>query len=171
MVWQHRVLIGLGVALLAAPALAQAPNSQPTPSYSSALGTCVTVAQATPPAQRSTATPVPTGSRISVPHRLAEALAATYSSQPVLQAERAKLRATDENVARALAGWRPTVIMAGSAGYGDGMSRQFTKSGNGGFPIARTDRGMPLYDETAYYNAVKDKWAGLGDYATDQPGR
>ena len=30
---------------------------------------------------------------------------------------------------------------------------------------------VPLYDETAYYNAVKDKWAGLGDYATDQPGR
>ena len=30
---------------------------------------------------------------------------------------------------------------------------------------------VPLYDETAYYNAVKDKWFGLGDYATDQPGR
>jgi outer membrane protein len=30
---------------------------------------------------------------------------------------------------------------------------------------------VPLYDETAYYNAVKDKWAGLGDYATNQPGR
>jgi outer membrane protein len=30
---------------------------------------------------------------------------------------------------------------------------------------------VPLYDETAYYNAVKNKWFGLGDYATDQPGR
>ena len=30
---------------------------------------------------------------------------------------------------------------------------------------------VPLYDETAYYNAVKDKWVGLGDYATNQPGR
>jgi outer membrane protein len=30
---------------------------------------------------------------------------------------------------------------------------------------------VPLYDETAYYTAVKDKWWGLGDYATDQPGR
>ena len=30
---------------------------------------------------------------------------------------------------------------------------------------------VPLYDETAYYNAVKDRWFGLGDYATDQPGR
>ncbi|HEY8288486.1 MAG TPA: TolC family protein, partial [Acetobacteraceae bacterium] len=30
---------------------------------------------------------------------------------------------------------------------------------------------VPLYDETAYYQAVRDKWVGLGDYATDQPGR
>ena len=30
---------------------------------------------------------------------------------------------------------------------------------------------VPLYDETAYYNAVKDRWAGLGDYATNQPAR
>jgi outer membrane protein len=30
---------------------------------------------------------------------------------------------------------------------------------------------VPLYDETAYYNAVKNKWAGLGDAARDQPGR
>ncbi len=58
-----------------------------------------------------------------MPHTLAEALAATYANQPALQAERAKLRATDENVPQALAGWRPTVVMAGTAGYGDGMSR------------------------------------------------
>lgn len=31
--------------------------------------------------------------------------------------------------------------------------------------------GVPLYDETAYYNAVRDRWAGTGDYATEQPGR
>jgi outer membrane protein len=30
---------------------------------------------------------------------------------------------------------------------------------------------VPLYDETAYYNAVRDRWIGTGDYATDQPGR
>lgn len=30
---------------------------------------------------------------------------------------------------------------------------------------------VPLYDETAYYQAVKNKWVGLGDYATSQPGR
>jgi outer membrane protein len=30
---------------------------------------------------------------------------------------------------------------------------------------------VPLYDETAYYEAVKSRWIGLGDYATNQPGR
>jgi outer membrane protein len=30
---------------------------------------------------------------------------------------------------------------------------------------------VPLYDETAYYNAVRDRWIGTGDYATEQPGR
>ena len=67
----------------------------------------------------------PSAGVLSVPHTLAEALAATYSNQPALQAERAKLRATDENVPTALAGWRPTVVLAGTVGYGDGMSRQY----------------------------------------------
>ena len=30
---------------------------------------------------------------------------------------------------------------------------------------------VPLYDDTAYYNAVKDRWIGTGDFATSQPGR
>jgi outer membrane protein len=30
---------------------------------------------------------------------------------------------------------------------------------------------VPLYDDTAYYTAVKNRWFGLGDYATNQPGR
>jgi outer membrane protein len=64
-----------------------------------------------------------------LPHTLLEALAATYSYQPALQAERAKLRATDENVPTALAGWRPTVVLAGQAGYGDGLTREYLTTG------------------------------------------
>ncbi len=30
---------------------------------------------------------------------------------------------------------------------------------------------VPLYDETAYYNAVRDRLFGTGDYAVNQPGR
>ena len=40
---------------------------------------------------------------------LSETLSATYQSNPRLLAERAALRATDEEVASALSGWRPTV--------------------------------------------------------------
>ena len=65
----------------------------------------------------------------NLPHTLFEALAATYSNQPALQAERAKLRATDENVPTALAGWRPTVVLAGTAGYGDGLTREYLTTG------------------------------------------
>jgi outer membrane protein len=30
---------------------------------------------------------------------------------------------------------------------------------------------VPLYDDTAYYKAVRDRWIGTGDFATGQPGR
>jgi outer membrane protein len=71
---------------------------------------------------------------------LAGALAATYSTQPVLQAERAKLRATDEGVPQALAGWRPTVIVAATGGYGAGNTSQAGVS-------QKTNRG--IFEPTA----------------------
>lgn len=58
------------------------------------------------------------------PHTLPEALAAAYANNPQLQAARAQLRSVDENVPQALAGWRPTVILNGTAGYGDGYTRE-----------------------------------------------
>jgi outer membrane protein len=47
---------------------------------------------------------------------LPEALALAYANNPTLQAARAQLRAVDENVPQALAGWRPTVQVTGSVG-------------------------------------------------------
>jgi len=64
---------------------------------------------------------------------LQDALAAAYANNPQLQAARAQLRATDENVPQALAGWRPTVVVSGSLGYGEGTYRTFTPS-EFGFP-------------------------------------
>ncbi|KXV55420.1 secretion protein [Acetobacter tropicalis] len=49
------------------------------------------------------------GSPTFVPHTLQEALASAYLTNPTLQQARATLRATDEQVPTALAGWRPTV--------------------------------------------------------------
>jgi len=78
-------------------------------------------------------------------------LAATYANQPALQAERAKLRATDENVPQALAGWRPTVVLAGTAGYGDGMSRAYSNLSDG-WTKQRSDRTIATAQATVTQN-------------------
>lgn len=47
---------------------------------------------------------------------LNDALISAYETSPVLEAQRASLRATDETVAQALSGWRPRVTASGSYG-------------------------------------------------------
>lgn len=59
---------------------------------------------------------------------LAEAMAAAYNTNPTLLAARAQLRSVDENVPQALAGWRPTVVMTGAAGYSDVQARTRTNT-------------------------------------------
>ncbi len=54
----------------------------------------------------------------SVPHTLAQALGIAYESNPQLTGERAHLRATDENVPTALAGWRPTIAVTAPTNLG-----------------------------------------------------
>jgi outer membrane protein len=49
--------------------------------------------------------------------RLRDALAAAYKFNPRLDAERARLRATDEEVARAKSGYRPTITGSANVGY------------------------------------------------------
>jgi outer membrane protein len=62
----------------------------------------------------------------SVPqiNTLTEALATAYYDNAALQEQRAALRQADENVPAALAGWRPTVTLTGSAGRISGTDRQ-----------------------------------------------
>jgi TolC family type I secretion outer membrane protein len=50
---------------------------------------------------------------------LEDALVAAYLTNPDLEAQRAALRATDELVAQALGGWRPTLAIDSSATYND----------------------------------------------------
>ena len=63
-----------------------------------------------------------TGAPTFIPHTLQEAFAAAYLTNPQLQAERAALRAVDENVPTALAGWRPTVIGTATLSYDSGVT-------------------------------------------------
>ncbi|MCX7384194.1 MAG: TolC family outer membrane protein [Alphaproteobacteria bacterium] len=51
------------------------------------------------------------------PRTLADALALAYSTNPTLLAQRANVRAVDENVPAALAGWRPTITVSSNAGF------------------------------------------------------
>jgi len=166
-------LLGLAV-LLAAPALAQ-PLSGPS---AGPAGTARPVTLAPASAPKPAPISAAAAAQARVPHTLAEALAATYLTQPALQAERAKLRATDENVPQAVAGWRPTVIVAGTTGYGDGYSRAYNGSvcaSTGGaecFLNTRTDRligtaqatlTQPLYTggkTTANINRAKNQIMG-----------
>ena len=113
------------------PPMTQAPS--PT-AKTATTGTSTTTPSPVSMVRPAKAIPPPVGkpgahlreTSIGVPHTLNEALAATYSNQPLLQSERARLRATDENVPAALAGWRPTVQMTGSAGYGNGLTRSLS---------------------------------------------
>jgi outer membrane protein len=75
---------------------------------------------------------------------LQEALAQTYANNPTLATARAQLRVVDENVPQALAGWRPTVSLSGSAGYTDGSLRSRTALPNGQRVGVTTDQDRPV---------------------------
>ena len=154
MVLRHSWVLGLGVGLAMAPALGQTPPGkdaapkQAAPKHAAATkhNKQLTIAQTiTAPAPSSSAA---RASQPGVPHTLAEALAATYANQPALQAERAKLRATDEAVPQALAGWRPTVILSGNGGYGDGKSVIAGNGPGGNLISTRTQRDIGIAQAT-----------------------
>ncbi len=85
---------------------------------------------ATPPPTAKAASPRLTATRPAPPppvspapirsFTLQQALAEAYSTNPTLLTERAKVRAVDENVPTALAGWRPQVAITASPGYAVG---------------------------------------------------
>ncbi|HEY8613894.1 MAG TPA: TolC family outer membrane protein [Roseomonas sp.] len=75
---------------------------------------------------------------------LQEALAQTYVNNPTLATARAQLRVVDENVPQALAGWRPTVSLTGSAGYGAGTLRSRTTTARGERVGVTTDQDRAI---------------------------
>ncbi len=75
------------------------------------------------------ATLLAAGAAQAQPKTLQEALASAYSSNPTLQTSRAQLRATDEGVPTALAGWRPQVAFTAAGGRGFGTSEQVAGAG------------------------------------------
>jgi outer membrane protein len=91
----------MGALLAAHPVMAQAPAAAP----------------ARTPAVTRAPTGVQVSPNVNTVRTLTQALSITYATNPTLQAARAALRAVDENVPQALAGWRPSVQISGNAGY------------------------------------------------------
>ncbi len=112
---------------------------------------------------------------------LTQALAEAYNTNPQLLAQRALLRATDEQVPQALSGWRPTVNFTGQVGgarggliepsvsafstyYQNSLSLQITQPVySGGRTVAQTrqaintvqaTRAQTLAVETSVFQAV-----------------
>jgi outer membrane protein len=85
-----------------------------------------------------------------------EAIVGSRTTLDVLNAQQALLNSQTQLVQNL------AQLITASYGVADAIGRLTARDLN--LPV-------PLYDDTAYYNAVKNKWFGLGDYATDQPGR
>ncbi|WP_376090170.1 TolC family outer membrane protein [Roseomonas sp. CCTCC AB2023176] len=88
---------------------------------------------------------------------LQEALAFAYTNNPALGAARAQVRVVDENVPQALAGWRPTISLSGSAGYADGNIRQ------------RSITPSPLNGQRTITTAESDREVGALSATVTQP--
>ncbi len=86
---------------------------------------------------------------------LTQALAETYNTNPQLLAQRALLRATDEQVPQALSGWRPTVNVTGQLG---GARSGFT---TGSTPISpRTSTYSTFYQNALNLQVTQPVYSG-----------
>jgi outer membrane protein len=72
------------------------------------------------------------GSAPALADTIEAALVRAYQNNPQLNAQRAAVRSTDENVPQALSGYRPKVAITASAGY----QYTDTNSTQGGSPTA-----------------------------------
>jgi outer membrane protein len=82
---------------------------------------------------------------------LIEALAAAYSSNPTLNAARASLRAVDEGVPQALAGYRPTISAAANIGTST------VRSSSSGVWTGLTPRGVSFSIEQPIFLGFRTK--------------
>lgn len=102
---------------------------------------------------------------------LMEALTAAYQTSPVLDAQRAALRATDETVSQALSGWRPSVTVSSAYGRQAIRTEQpLTFVGRGGgisndrviSPITGEIKlSQPIYRGGRTLNGVRQAEAGV----------
>ena len=93
---------------------------------------------------------------------LKQALRSAYRSNPQLDAERARLRATDEEVPRARSGWRP--VINGQADFGSRRSQTKPRSAGDGRVGSRSyslTLSQPVFTGLRTLNAVREAEANV----------
>lgn len=93
---------------------------------------------------------------------LEDALASAYRYNPRLDAQRAQLRATDENVAQAMSGYRPQINATGDINYQNTDTRPDTTSEGELKPRGYTIQMVqPIFSGFRTYNAVNEQEANV----------
>lgn len=114
------------------------------------------------------AAPAP-GTGTATAESLRQALTSAYKFNPQLDAARARLRATDEQVPVAMSGFRPQISSSADVGYRNNMSRgpsavpgtsvaNRTESNPRGYGVALT---QPVFSGFQTVNAVREAEAGV----------
>ncbi|MCB1522453.1 MAG: TolC family outer membrane protein [Hyphomicrobiaceae bacterium] len=93
---------------------------------------------------------------------LRQAMRSAYMNNPQLDAERARLRATDENVARAKSGYRPTLRGAADAGYQSTSVKPSSPSSGETSPWGyQLSLSQPIFSGFRTENAVNEAEASV----------
>ena len=95
-----------------------------------------------------------TGSYAASAETLKEALAAAYSSNPQLMAQRAALRATDEGVSQAKSGFLPNLSGTWSYNKSDGTT---SPVGQDSFDTATDNKGYSVTAQQNFFNGFQDR--------------
>src|SRR5262249_7623415 len=112
MSFNYRLAVVPALAVLVAVSAAAAPHHHPAKPGKARLAQAATPA-ATAADASGLLPPPPNTPSLS----LMEALAVAYETHPTLSPQQASLRATDEGVAIANGGWRPTISAGGTYAY------------------------------------------------------
>lgn len=91
---------------------------------------------------------------------LNEALGQAYLTNPALQGARADLRAVDEGVPTALAGWRPKASVAAGGGYINSFSNNDSNSNSNGNTTFSTTDGPAVVLQFQFRQPIYDFYTG-----------
>jgi outer membrane protein len=89
------------------------------------------------------------------------ALVQAYQNNPSLNAQRASLRATDENVPQALSGYRPKIAVTANGGENFAATQSFTYTPTGNHVSGATDTAIPFTSRGVGATATETLYNGF----------